>query len=250
MPARTPPCFQFLIYGSLYWEEKVNCFSVWPFERPPEAAQDVKSRHVRSHYASPSLIKHTSPATHTHTLTYWGSGWFTQQQHLLTARRHYPDLCIFHSYSFIIAYSSLCNEEIPFNTTLLSNCRCVSQAKYWNSSVNEVEGTITDNKGKVIHRLFGKWHEALFCGDPPSATCIWRASTTSFFHNNALFTMHISLWQYLTQWMLFVCHVDAMPVDYEQYYGFTKYAIELNELDPSLKLLLPLTDTRLRVDQR
>lgn len=44
--------------------------------------------------------------------------------------------------------------------------------------------------------------------------------------------------------------VDAMPVDHEQYYGFTKFAIELNELDPSLKLVLPPTDTRLRVDQR
>lgn len=47
-----------------------------------------------------------------------------------------------------------------------------------------------------------------------------------------------------------MCNVDAMPVDLEQYYGFTKFAIELNELDPSLKLLLPPTDTRLRVDQR
>lgn len=52
------------------------------------------------------------------------------------------------------------------------------------------------------------------------------------------------------QRMLFICIVDAMPVDLEQYYGFTKFAIELNELDPSLKLLLPPTDTRLRVDQR
>lgn len=55
------------------------------------------------------------------------------------------------------------------------------QAKYWNSSVNEVEGTITDNKGKVVRRLFGKWHEAVFCGDPPSATCIWRASMSHAF---------------------------------------------------------------------
>lgn len=41
-----------------------------------------------------------------------------------------------------------------------------------------------------------------------------------------------------------------MPVDHEQYYGFTKFAIELNELEPSVKVLLPPTDTRLRVDQR
>ncbi|XP_060937282.1 oxysterol-binding protein-related protein 3 isoform X2 [Limanda limanda] len=111
--------------------------------------------------------------------------------------------------------------EITIRNTSSDICQCkitFVKAKYWNSSVNEVEGTVTDQKGKVVHRLFGKWHEAVFCGDPPSATCIWRA--------------------------------NAMPVDHEQYYGFTKFAVELNELDPSLKLLLPTTDTRLRVDQR
>ncbi|XP_039974475.1 oxysterol-binding protein-related protein 3 isoform X2 [Xiphias gladius] len=111
--------------------------------------------------------------------------------------------------------------EISIRNSSSDICQCkitFVKAKYWNSSVNEVEGTITDQKGKVVHRLFGKWHEAVFCGNPPSATCIWRA--------------------------------NAMPVDHEQYYGFTKFAIELNELDPSLKLLLPPTDTRLRVDQR
>ncbi|KAM7420644.1 hypothetical protein PAMA_015058 [Pampus argenteus] len=111
--------------------------------------------------------------------------------------------------------------EISIRNSSSDICQCkitFIKAKYWNSSVNEVEGTITDQKGKVIHKLFGKWHEAIFCGDPPSATCIWRA--------------------------------NAMPVDHEQYYGFTKFAIELNELDPSLKLLLPPTDTRLRLDQR
>ncbi|CAB1333893.1 unnamed protein product, partial [Coregonus sp. 'balchen'] len=94
----------------------------------------------------------------------------------------------------------------------------ICQCKITFINVNEVEGTITDHKGKVIHRLFGKWNEGVYCGDPPSATCIWRA--------------------------------NAMPADHEQYYGFTKFAMELNELDPSLKLLLPPTDTRLRLDQR
>ncbi|KAM9851668.1 oxysterol-binding protein-related protein 3 isoform 1-T1 [Aulostomus maculatus] len=111
--------------------------------------------------------------------------------------------------------------EITIRNTSSDVCLCkitFVKAKYWNSSVNEVEGTITDQKGKVVHRLFGKWHEAVFCGDPPSATCIWRA--------------------------------NAMPLNHEQYYGFTKFAIELNELDPSLKLLLPPIDTRLRMDQR
>ncbi|KAM9783055.1 oxysterol-binding protein-related protein 3 [Neosynchiropus ocellatus] len=111
--------------------------------------------------------------------------------------------------------------EISIRNSNSNVCQCritFVKAKYWNSSVNEVEGTITDQKGKVVHRLFGKWHEAVFCGDPPSAKCVWRA--------------------------------NAMPLDHEQYYGFTKFAVELNELDPPVKLLLPPTDTRLRVDQR
>lgn len=46
-----------------------------------------------------------------------------------------------------------------------------------------------------------------------------------------------------------VC-ADPMPVDQEQYYGFTQFAVELNELDSALKPLLPPTDTRFRPDQR
>lgn len=48
----------------------------------------------------------------------------------------------------------------------------------------------------------------------------------------------------------FVCVTEVMPVDHDQYYGFTKFAMELNECETSLKSLLPPTDTRLRPDQR
>ncbi|KAM3857865.1 oxysterol-binding protein-related protein 3-like [Diretmus argenteus] len=92
------------------------------------------------------------------------------------------------------------------------------KAKSWSSTVNEIEGIITDRDGKVIHSIFGKWHEGVYQGDPPSATCIWRA--------------------------------NPMPVDQEQYYGFTQFAVELNELDPLLRAQLPPTDTRFRPDQR
>ncbi|XP_032436017.1 oxysterol-binding protein-related protein 3-like [Xiphophorus hellerii] len=100
-------------------------------------------------------------------------------------------------------------------------CQCkvtFVKAKSWNSTVNEIEGVVTDSNGKVVHTIFGKWHESVFQGDPPSATCIWRA--------------------------------NPMPVEQEQYYGFTQFAVELNELDSSLKPLLPPTDTRFRPDQR
>lgn len=48
---------------------------------------------------------------------------------------------------------------------------------------------------------------------------------------------------------VFLCS-DPMPEDQEQYYGFTQFAVELNELDATLRPLLPPTDTRFRPDQR
>uniref|UniRef100_A0A8B9KPY8 Oxysterol-binding protein n=1 Tax=Astyanax mexicanus TaxID=7994 RepID=A0A8B9KPY8_ASTMX len=111
--------------------------------------------------------------------------------------------------------------EISIKNSSSDICQCkvtFVKAKYWNSSVNEVEGAVTDHKGKVIHKLFGKWHEGIYCGNPPAATCIWRT--------------------------------NPMPPDYEQYYGFTKFALELNELDLHTKQILPPTDTRFRLDQR
>jgi hypothetical protein len=42
----------------------------------------------------------------------------------------------------------------------------------------------------------------------------------------------------------------TMPENYELYYGFTRFAMELNELDPETAKILPSTDTRFRPDQR
>ncbi|XP_074856835.1 oxysterol-binding protein-related protein 6 isoform X2 [Carettochelys insculpta] len=111
--------------------------------------------------------------------------------------------------------------EITIRNTKSSVCICkltFVKVNYWNSNVNEVQGVVMDQEGKVVHRLFGKWHEGLYCGVAPSAKCIWRPG--------------------------------SMPTNYERYYGFTRFAIELNELDPVLKDILPTTDARFRPDQR
>lgn len=92
------------------------------------------------------------------------------------------------------------------------------KASYWSSKRHEVFGSVTSRDGKVVYNLFGKWTEALYCGVAPTVKCIWRPGT--------------------------------MPEDYELYYGFTRFAIELNELDPELAKVLPPTDTRFRPDQR
>ncbi|KAA8588116.1 hypothetical protein FQN60_001310 [Etheostoma spectabile] len=111
--------------------------------------------------------------------------------------------------------------EITIRNIKSSVCLCkltFVKGNYWSSNVNEVQGFVMDQEGKVIHRLFGKWHEGLYCGVPPSAKCIWRPG--------------------------------SMPTNYELYYGFTRFAIELNELCPELKDALPRTDARFRPDQR
>ncbi|XP_072741789.1 oxysterol-binding protein-related protein 7 isoform X3 [Ciconia boyciana] len=91
------------------------------------------------------------------------------------------------------------------------------EARYWGAGANEVQGAVLSRSGTVVERLAGKWHEGLHRGPAPGQ-CIWRA--------------------------------NPMPRDHERNYGFTQFALELNELTPELRRVLPSTDTRLRPDQR
>lgn len=54
---------------------------------------------------------------------------------------------------------------------------------------------------------------------------------------------------YLPCCYVFSC-IDEQPEDFFDYYGFSTYARELNELTPELEAVLPPTDTRFRPDQR
>ncbi|XP_062034439.1 oxysterol-binding protein-related protein 3 isoform X4 [Lepus europaeus] len=112
--------------------------------------------------------------------------------------------------------------EIVIKNLSDASCHCkvtFIKAKYWSTNAHEIEGTVFDHSGNAVHRLFGKWHESIYVGGgSSSSTCVWRA--------------------------------NPMPKGYEQYYGFTQFALELNEMDPLLRPLLPPTDTRFRPDQR
>ncbi|CAF0874345.1 unnamed protein product [Adineta ricciae] len=88
----------------------------------------------------------------------------------------------------------------------------------YRTRLNNVAGDIENTTGKVVHKIFGHWHENVFCGNDQTAKCIWRQS--------------------------------AVPENSKQYYGFTRFAIELNELNDDLRQQLPPTDTRFRPDQR
>ncbi|XP_047427567.1 oxysterol-binding protein-related protein 7-like isoform X2 [Mugil cephalus] len=94
------------------------------------------------------------------------------------------------------------------------------KSRYWSSdsSKNEVQGVVLDQAGEVVHRFGGLWHEGIFCDTLPTPKCIWKP--------------------------------HEQPEDHFQFYGFSRYARELNELTPEMKAILPPTDTRFRPDQR
>ncbi|XP_022669295.1 oxysterol-binding protein-related protein 3-like isoform X2 [Varroa destructor] len=93
------------------------------------------------------------------------------------------------------------------------------KASYWSDKKHEVYGSVLDGLKNPVHHLMGKWTEGIYCGPVAStARCVWRPG--------------------------------QMPEDYELYYGFSRFAMQLNELQPGQELILPPTDTRFRPDQR
>uniref|UniRef100_H3BWN3 Oxysterol-binding protein n=1 Tax=Tetraodon nigroviridis TaxID=99883 RepID=H3BWN3_TETNG len=115
--------------------------------------------------------------------------------------------------------------EVTIRNLKSDACTCritFVKSRYWGSDANknEVQGTVLDQSGNILHSFGGLWHEGIFCDTLPTPKCVWKPTT------------------------------DPQPEDYLLYYGFSTFATELNELPPDLKPLLPPSDTRLRPDQR
>ncbi|XP_042360616.1 oxysterol-binding protein-related protein 7-like isoform X2 [Plectropomus leopardus] len=113
--------------------------------------------------------------------------------------------------------------EVVIKNTKNDACTCkitFVKSRYWSSdnSKNEVQGVVLDQAGEVVHRFGGLWHEGIFCDTLSTPKCIWKP--------------------------------NVQPDDHAQFYGFSSYARELNELTPELQAVLPPTDTRFRPDQR
>ncbi|KAG8006737.1 Oxysterol-binding protein-related protein 6 [Nibea albiflora] len=113
--------------------------------------------------------------------------------------------------------------EVIIKNTKSDVCTCkitFVKSRYWSSdsSKNEVQGVVLDRAGDVVHRFGGLWHEGIFCDTLPTPKCIWKP--------------------------------NVQPDDHFDFYGFSRYARELNERTPDLEAVLPPTDTRFRPDQR
>lgn len=107
---------------------------------------------------------------------------------------------------------------------------------------------VLNRAGEVVHRFGGLWHEGIFCDTLSTPKCIWKPSEELeiCFCEDGLLMRNVNAVPYLSLFPL----EDAQPDDFFDYYGFSRYARELNELTPELEVVLPPTDTRFRPDQR
>ena len=87
------------------------------------------------------------------------------------------------------------------------------------SSRNRIEGKLYDSNDKMAMEIQGKWDESI------SRKTGGKSSET--------------VWQ-----------IRDFPPDAPKYYGFSEWAVQLNEITDDIKDKLPPTDTRLRPDQR
>lgn len=108
--------------------------------------------------------------------------------------------------------------------TSSSSLQCTLEFKeggFWGTNKDEVFGKIVGLDGHTDVELRGRWNSAM--------SRLLDASGTH---------LHV-LWR-----------ATPLPEDAIEYYGFTQFAIGLNEITEDIRELIPPTDSRLRPDQR
>uniref|UniRef100_A0A915KM37 PH domain-containing protein n=1 Tax=Romanomermis culicivorax TaxID=13658 RepID=A0A915KM37_ROMCU len=89
---------------------------------------------------------------------------------------------------------------------------------HFKQGCRDVTGNIFDNRNRPVHRISGNWEKSL---------AMWTGK-----HK-------FTLWE-----------VGSLPPNHEKYYGFTYFALSLNEITQDINENLPPTDSRFRTDKR
>ncbi|KAI6647126.1 Oxysterol-binding protein-related protein 6-like isoform X2 [Oopsacas minuta] len=96
---------------------------------------------------------------------------------------------------------------------------CLSKSSYFSNKKYDIKGNVISGEGEKVRHLFGMLKEGIYSGtENGEHVCLWRP--------------------------------NLMPPNSETYYGFSKFAMELNYLPEEMKEYLPLSDSRFRTDQR
>ncbi|RKP18712.1 Oxysterol-binding protein [Rozella allomycis CSF55] len=93
------------------------------------------------------------------------------------------------------------------------------ESGYFKGSSCEVKGTIYDSEKKIVCNLKGKWNDSFYKQiDSDKLELLWQT--------------------------------NPFPPENAEYYGFSQFTMQLNEITPDIQNKLPATDSRLRPDQR
>ena len=117
-------------------------------------------------------------------------------------------------------YLEHCGEMTVKNVTTGASCVLdFKETGYWASTPNVVSGSVFSPDGNAVTKLEGKWDEQFAQKlDSNHLKVLWR--------------------------------ISPFPRDCAEYYGFTHFAITLNEITRDIQDKLPCTDSRFRSDVR
>lgn len=134
-------------------------------------------------------------------------------------------------------------------------------AGWFGRDLHKVDGYITDKTGRKLRRVFGKWPEYFYCMPVDDATESQNAETQgwgNFFistsNSSPVDKMPKNLSEFIPDGKMdqaeLVWKNKAKPEYSGDYYNFTNFTMQLNELVDEVKEHLPPTDSRLRPDIR
>uniref|UniRef100_A0A672QCA0 Oxysterol-binding protein n=1 Tax=Sinocyclocheilus grahami TaxID=75366 RepID=A0A672QCA0_SINGR len=135
-------------------------------------------------------------------------------------------------------------------------CLSFKPCGLFGKELHKVEGYILDKSKKKVYNLYGKWTECMYIVDPAtfethrkndkkasedkkSSKQSSDSEETPQLDGDSLEVIPGSqlLWR-----------IAPRPVNSAQMYNFTTFAMQLNELDKEIEVVIPKTDSRLRPD--
>uniref|UniRef100_A0AAY4CRB2 Oxysterol-binding protein n=1 Tax=Denticeps clupeoides TaxID=299321 RepID=A0AAY4CRB2_9TELE len=138
--------------------------------------------------------------------------------------------------------------------------RCILTFKscgLFGKELHKVEGYILDKSKKKVCAIYGKWTECLYTVDSATFDSHKKADKKSVEEkksnkqkNNELIPCAGWKVEEVIPGSELVWKISPRPANSAQFYAFTTFAMQLNEMDESMEQVLPRTDCRLRPDIR
>ncbi|KAF7706665.1 hypothetical protein HF521_019919 [Silurus meridionalis] len=153
------------------------------------------------------------------------------------------------------------NVEVINHKTGERCCLTFKSCGLFGKELHKVEGYILDKSKKKICAIYGKWTECLYAVDPATFDLHKKADKKNVEEKKVSKQSSVDeeaeempppeaeTVQVIPGSEL-IWRISPRPENSAQYYAFSKFAMQLNELEEDMKQNLPITDCRFRPDIR